>query len=265
MSLHDRYVRLTPWELTFQSSDDAARFVESVDEEAAGRGADPEVPAAFLTMGAVAELVRRLEGEDAEQSALLRFGGLAFHSYHFAREGCPLYLLSVQAARYLVEGAPHGSPEPPSPSGYLQLPQHLFWAMEEAGAETPESIDGLFWTTTSNGDLHVMLATGVRPDRPGIGVVPLPPAPLADATAWLDLDARGGGLDFQAALPGGELDRLYGVSTSGEILKLVARLFAYIDAVPGVLESNDPPAGSEEEPAGPSPSSLPFVRVTLRA
>jgi len=261
MSLHDAYARTTPWELAFESAQDARDFVARVTEEAEGRGADPEVLEAFLTMGAVDHFIGGLEGAVGEEGALARFGGLAFHAHHFTNAGCPVYLLSVHATRYLVGGAPGGDPSPPAPSGYLQLPQHLFWTGGASADAPPESIDGLFWTVTSAEVLHAMLVTGVRPERPGIGVVPLPAAPLRDATSWLDVDARGDGRDFAASLPGGELDALYGVATAGEIFKLLARFFAYAASVPDALEGQEPPARSE----GPQPSSLSFTRVRLSA
>ncbi|MDG2282281.1 MAG: hypothetical protein P8L45_04130 [Longimicrobiales bacterium] len=261
MSLHDEYTRTTPWELAFESTDAARQFVAGVSEESEGRGADPEVLEAFLTMGAVDYFIRGLEGAEGKDGALARFGGLAFHAYHFTNAGCPVYLLSVHATRYLVEGAPNGVPEPPAPSGYLQLPQHLFWAGDGSDESPPESIDGLFWMVTSSGLLHSMLVTGLRPDRPGIGVVPLPPAPLRDAAGWLDLDARGDVADFTASLPGGELDGLYGVSTAGEVFKLLARFFAYAASVPDALAAHEPHKGIE----APEASSLPFTRVRLSA
>lgn len=261
MSLHDSYARTTPWELVFESADAARDFVATVGEEASGRGADPEALESFLTMGTVDHLIRGLEGSEDQDGALVRFGGLAFHAYHFTRAGCPVYLLSVHATRYLVEGAPPGPPEPPAASGYLQLPQHLFWAGGASSEGAPESIDGLFWTATSSGVLQTLLVTGVRPDRSGVGVVPLPAVPLADATSWLNIDARGDSRDFSASLPGGELDGLYEVATAGEVLKLLARFFAYVRGVPDALDEMSPHSGS----VAPPPSSLSYSRVRLSA
>ncbi|MGB0542895.1 MAG: hypothetical protein ACPGPI_04195 [Longimicrobiales bacterium] len=259
MSLHDAYARTTPWELTFQSAEVARDFAAAVSEESEGRGADPEVPEAFLTMGAVDHFIRGLEGADDAEGALARFGGLVYHAHHFTNAGCPVFLLSVHAARYLVGGAPSGSPKPPAPSGYLQFPQHLFWVVGASPGDTPESIDGLFWTVTSAGVLHSMLVTGLRPDRPGIGVVPLPSAPIEDAVLWVGIEGRGEGADFSAALPGGELDGLYGIASAGEVFKLLARFFAYAEGVPDALEAMKP----ETESGTPEASSLPFMRVTL--
>lgn len=261
MSLHDDYARMTPYELAVGEPERADELVRAVEEEAAGRGADPEALHSFVTMGAVEALVRELAGADALTGAVHRYGALVFHVFHFTRARQPLYLLGTHAARLLVEGAPEGEPVAPAPAGYLQLPRHLFWAPGEDA--TPESVDGLFWTTTRAGALHALLATGLRPDRAGFGIVPLPEAPLSEAEAWLGVDARGDGDDFASSMPGGEIDALYEVRTSGEIFKLLARFFAYAASVPHALRRMEPPERAGDD--GPEPSSLPFTRVTLYA
>jgi hypothetical protein len=98
--------------------------------------------------------------------------------------------------------------------------------------------------------------------------VPLPEAPTADASDWLGLDARGDGRDFASDLPGAELDVLYSVASSGEILKLLSRFWAYVGVVPEAAERCPPmpevAAGDEgSQNAGPEPSALPYTRVTL--
>jgi hypothetical protein len=295
MSLHDAYARLTPYELVFPDPSAAKDLIARIDEESAGRGADPTDPQQFVTMGAVASYVGGLREPDAEPGAIQRYGALVYHAVHFIRAGCPLFLLTTHAARYLAEGAPEGDPEPPAPAGYLQLPQHLFWA-ESAGAtaaeaaaggvaaagvateataaeapaagpdvtgkQAPESIDGIFWTATESGVLHTMLVTGVRPDRPGLGVIPLPEAPLADASAWLAADVRADGEDFSATLPGSELDRLLSFRAAGEALKLLARFFAYVGAVPSALERKEA-RSVDGGHAAPRASGLAYARVVL--
>jgi len=263
MPLHDEYARVTPFELLFATPEEAETFSDSVDEEAEGRGADIEVPHAFVTMGVVTDFIRRLEGGDVPAEAIHQYGALAFHALHFSRAGLPLFLLGTHAARYLVEGRGGDEAVPHEPAGYLQLPQHLFWL--DDGSGSPQSVDGIFWKTTATGLLHTLLVTGMRPDRSGLAVVPLPEAPIEDAPKWLDLDARGDGSDFANAMPGAELDALYLFSTSGEVLKLLARFFAYVRAVPEALVPVDAAIAVEEagEPAGPEPSSLSSVRVIL--
>lgn len=260
--------------------------MEAVEEEAEGRGVSLDDPNAFLTLGTVDAFVRDVAGDDADPTALHRYGPLAFHLTRFEAAGTPLYLMSTHVARYLTEGVPDGEPRPPSAAGYLQLPQHLFWT--RAAEESPESVDGVFWSLTDAGVLHALLATGIRPDRPGMGVVPLPAAPLDDAPTWLDLDARDEG-DFATDLPGAEIDHLYGIETAGELLKLLARFFAYLDGAPSALEEGRPGPEPDDDPeataaegdeaaeqegaptsqgpgvarSGPRPSDLAFSRVTL--
>jgi len=270
MSLHDAYARVTPWELVFRTSENAEALSRSVAEEAEGRGTDAEEPHAFVTMGAVGAFVRELEGAEASSGAVHQFGALAFHGVHHTRAGCPLFVLTTHVARYLVGGSPGGTPKPPATAGYLQLPQHLFWA--DGGGGVPESVDGIFWTVSGRGVIHTLLATGLRPDRPGIGVIPLPEAPLAEAPEWLDADVRGDGSDFGSSMPGSDLDGLYSFVAAGEALKLLARFFGYLVAVPGSarlhepaelpeqVDDSEPPASPD---AGPRPSRLPFTRVVL--
>jgi len=260
VSLHDDYARLTLYELVFPDAVEADAFVESVLEEARDRGADPADLASFVSMGSVARFVDEVEAEGANPGAIHRFGALLYHAVHFQQAGRPLYLMSTHVARYLVEGSPGGRPEPPTPAGYLQLPQHLFWAEPEPGRGA-ESVDGLHWTVTPSGLLHVLLVTGLRPDRAGASVIPLPVVPLAEAPAWLDASARPYGDDFSSTLPGSELDRLHAFQTAGEVLKLLGRLFAYVAATPDALV----PGRTVADAGGPAPSTFPSTRIVLDA
>jgi hypothetical protein len=274
MSLHDDYARLTPFEIAFPDRTAVAALSAEVAEEAKQRGVDDGVPETFITLLAVGELVRRMRGPDAPPESTYPFGALLYHGVHFLRGGCPLYLLETGATRRLVLAVPDAARgdvrerdtlDPPSVAGYLQLPQHLLWTGGAATGGTPESLDGVFWTLSRSGMLHALPISGVLPDRPGFGAMPLPPAPIADAHAWLGAQARASGDDFASNLPGGDLDELYSVETAGEVLKLLARFFAVadggearFDARPG---ASAPDAG---RPAGgPRPSKLPYTRVSL--
>lgn len=131
-----------------------------------------------------------------------------------------------------------------------------------------EPVDGIFWARSAGETLSLLVALGVRGDRPGISVVSLPPVPLADARGWLTASVRDEGEDFRTTLPGGELDGLYSIVTLGEALKLTARALAYVHTVPESLgdEERSPPAGEvvgEAGGGGPIPSLLPFRRVRL--
>jgi len=257
MSLHDAYARLTPFEIAFPDAEAIERLVEEIDEEASSRAVDPSLVGVFLTLGSVDDFVRALQPPGASSSAMAQYGALVFHAVHFARAGHPVYLVDTSTVRSVVEGAPMGRPQPPTPAGYLQLPQHLIW-MDGGEAGAPESVDGVFWVATDDGMLHTLPVTGVLPDGPGFRALPLPEAPLADAGVWMDVDMRGSGPDFSSELPGHELDHLYAVRTAGEVLKLLARLFARVDEGSGLGEARHP--ASSQGP-GPRPSTLPYTRV----
>ncbi|MGD2046619.1 MAG: hypothetical protein PVH96_10380, partial [Gemmatimonadota bacterium] len=203
MSLHDDYARVTPFEIAFPDEDAIQRLVREMDEEAAGRDVDPQLPGIFVTLGAVGDFVRDLQAPDAPDEAARELGALLFHAVHFARSGRRLHLLETAATRYLVEGAPAGEPRPPAPAGYLQLPQHLFWM--DAGEGAPESVDGAFWVASDAGVLHVLPITGVLPERMAFRALPLPEAPLAEAKGWIDATVRDGAPDYSSALPGHDL------------------------------------------------------------
>ena len=185
-------------------------------------------------------------------------------------------------------------------AGYVQLPQHLVWLeearndpQEEHGAsqaardvsqetrnvspagrgvsqETrgnpPESVDGFFWFGDSHGALHLTLVAGMRGDRPGFAVVPVPPLPLDSLDDWATGPAREGGGDFGTSLPGAELDGLLGICTPAEVFKLAALLLARLaqerpQASPPPAVADRAPGTREDRPAaaGPTPSALPYA------
>ena len=225
MSFHDAYLRLTPFEL------------------------------AFPDLGPAGEARH-------EPTAPLRdYGALAFHAIPFQRAGSPALLVDTPLCRALAgEWKGGGAAGPPGPAGYVQLPRNLFWA-QPGGAAPPEPVDGFFWTVSVADVLHVLLVTGMWDGRPGLSVVPVAEAPLADAGTWLDAIVREDGPDFATTLPGGELQGLYSFTAAGEILKLAARLFAHLAGTPGAaLPGERGPDG-----ASPAPSSLSYRRVTLGA
>lgn len=259
MSLHDEWARVTPIELLFRSAEDERTLLDAIEEEVQGRGASPELPHSFVTMGSTAAFVSSVAGPEASDEEIQRVSALAYHAVNFRRLDGRLYLLDTAASRYLVGGVPGGAAPLPTRAGYLQLPQHLFWLEDPSAA--PESIDGIFWTATSDGVLHTVVVTGVRADGSGVGVVPLPEAPLAATDEWLDVTGRPDGEDFATSLPGSDLDRLYGVASSGEVLKLLARLFAYVHAVPDALLEGRTPDDAES----PRPTSLPWSLIRLHA
>jgi hypothetical protein len=102
---------------------------------------------------------------------------------------------------------------------------------------------------------------GIRRDRPGFGVVPLPTLPLSAAGEWAATRVRLEGEDFETTLPGAEHENLYSISAGAEAVKLAMRLFWYLDEVPASVTHG--PKGMAED--GPTPSALDARRVVLRA
>ncbi|TVP76023.1 MAG: hypothetical protein EA352_06645 [Gemmatimonadales bacterium] len=265
MGDRDDLVRTTPFEVGVPGGDFAEEEFRAIEEEVESRGADPRDPAGFLLLGQVGRLVRELRGEESGAEALHSFGAFLFHAWHFQRAGRPLYLLETQATRYLVESNPvprEWDRSLPHDAGYLQLPRHLFWTRPDPEGPA-EALDGIFWVRTGGaasggGDnLSLLLVAGMRRDRDGFSVVPLPPVPMADAPTWLEMTAREEGPDFESTLPGGELERLYSLETTGEVLKLVARALGYMATVPGAV--TDPVSSGGEEGA----SALEARRIRL--
>jgi hypothetical protein len=280
MSLHDEYARRTPFEIAFPDRSVAERLSSEVAEEVEARGADDSLLEAFITTAAAGERVRAMRGPDAPPDTAYPFAALLYHCVHFLRAGAPLYLVATEVTRQLVgpewqvRSSAATVPAPPAAAGYLQLPQHLIWTeggrSEAPDGAPPDSLDGVFWTLTASRVLNVLPVSGLLPSRPGFAALPLPPAPLADASIWLEARVRPSGEDFASALPGGELDRLYSVRTTGEVLKLLARFFSLASAATGGeghavrLEARRP----REEPAGgppgaPPSSALPYTRLSL--
>jgi hypothetical protein len=269
VSLHDAYARRTPVEMAFPEWDALEALARSVDEEASRGSQDSTDFEGFLTLSAVGDAVRDLTNPDVPSEAAMPMASLLYQAVHFLRAGSPLYLLETGVVRWLASHAPEATEPPAAParSGYVQFPQHLLWARSTASRADTESIDGAFWTLTSSGLLHVLAVSGVVPDRPGFGALPLPAAPLSDAAAWLGASARDAGRDFASSLPGAELDGLYSIETAGELLKLLGRFFvlasgpdARMDPRPGRTQE----AAAQPRPAGAPPCTrLPYTRVSL--
>jgi hypothetical protein len=261
MTLHDSYARFTPYELAFPNLDRLEELILGVEEEAKNQGVDLSDLNTFFAMGHVDAFVREIQGPDVLPETIYQYVTLVFHAVHFNQAGCPIYLLSENMARDLLENHRGGQPTPLECSGYIQLPQHLLW-MSGADSGPPESIDGIFWVLSNRGTLHSLLIAGLRPDRPGFVIVSVPGAPISEASDWVKAVVRDGMDDFSSQLPGGELDQLHALETSGEVLKLLTRFFAYVSAVPGAVEMVSP---NTSDQADPVPSALPFFRVTQNA
>ena len=289
MAVHDAYARLTPYELLLPESGFADRSFPPVGEEAAERGVDTENPAAFVMLGAVQAALAELREEDAAPESAHDHGGVLFFAYHLWRTDGAVTLAQRKTLRDLAAGGTEHADSARNPlwsnalggnAGYIQLPQHLVW-IEEARNGPPESVDGFFWFGDSRGALHLALVAGMRSDRPGYIVVPVPPQPLDTLSDWAAGPAREGGGDFETSLPGAELDGLLGIRTPAEVFKLAALLLGRLarerpavvppsdtgpapsddDANPPTATGPEPPDADRPAAAGPTPSALPYATL----
>lgn len=253
MAIHDAYARVTPYELLLPKEGFAEERFPRIRREAEGRGGSLDSPDSFLLLGEAALALREVRGEDDPAEAVQQHGALLFQAFHFWEQGQPLFLLETDVVRFLVENGPREgewAPNLPADAGYLQLPQHLVWAGSSAGG-APESLDGFFWAAPDGENVTLLIVMGMRKDRPGLSVVPLPTLPLAAAVPWASMAVRPDGNDFRSSLPGAELEGLYAIEAGGEAVKLAMRIFWYLDVFPGrIAVGEDPAAGTEARPPG---------------
>ncbi|MFW6199876.1 MAG: hypothetical protein ACOC8K_04825 [Gemmatimonadota bacterium] len=311
MPIHDAYARVTPFERAFPDASTAEDRMDRIRRDLEEEGMEDALgdPGRFLTLPAVAEVVHGIRDPESGGEEVQKHGIFLYHAYHFHEAGRPVHFLTTGAARYLVETAasdaapepperepadsadgddaerddagPDVSIRPPEPAGYLQLPRQLFWVAPGEDA-TPEPVDGFFWASPAGERLSLLLIGGMREDRPGFSVVPLPPVPLSDARSWIRASIRESGPDFETTLPGGDLERLYSFETTSEVLKLVARAFRYEQRHPEAVTPEEAPKGGAEGDGGggadaapeslskagagdgPRPTRLPYRRIHLR-
>jgi hypothetical protein len=262
---HDAFARLTPYELSFPDLDFARRHFAAIRREAEARGVDLGDASAFVMLAATGQALREIRGPEDDPRLIHQYGFLLYHSFHFCEAGEPLYLVQAPALRELLDGDPPGAEWAPAlepRAGYAQLPQHLVWVRAAPGLP-PDSLDGFFWSRGTADRFGLLLALGMRGDRPGLSVVPLADLPLAEASEWTRMEMREGGRDFSSSLPGSELDGLYELRSSGEALKLAARLLWRLESAGGI-GSAEKPAAQPDGSAGPRPSALGYRRVGKR-
>ncbi len=264
MPIHDAYGRVTPYELLLPEEDFADKRFPLIQEEAKERKADLADPDRFALLSEAGAVLRKIRGEEDDPKLIHHFGILLFHAFHFWKEGLPFFLLDTRVVRSLVAQGPEApgwSPTLPGRAGYIQLPQHLFWVPGGDGTP-PESLDGFFWSMPDGENLALLIAMGIRKDRPGLSVVPLPALPLSAAGEWVSMDVRPGGNDFQSSLPGAELESLYALEAGAEAVKLAMRVFWYLDVFAAPVADG---AQSPEEEDGPQPSRLFCRRIVMGA
>ncbi len=265
MAIHDAYARLTPYELLLPDEEYPDRHFPGIGAEAAERGTDTGNPAAFVMLGAVQGALAELREEGAGPGAAHDHGAVLFFVYHMWRTGGGVVLVRQATLRGLLggvggSGGLSGKSLWPNSlcgqAGYVQLPQHMFW-LEGAPGGVPESVDGFFWVGDDTAALHLALIAGLRSDRPGYAIVPVPPQPLDALPGWETGPARDDGADFRTSLPGSEMDGLLGLGTPAEVFKLAALVLGRV--------SREQPeayaAGKADAAAKPRPSALPFATL----
>lgn len=262
MPVHDRYARITPFELLIPEAGFADDRFPLIQAEAEQRGADLSDQGRFPLLSEAGLVLREIRGEGDDPRLIQHHGALLFHAFHFWRQGCPLFLLGTEVARYLLEAGSRAegwTPSLPAPAGYVQLPQHLFWLGGGEG-KPPESLDGFFWSAPGGEEVSLLVGMGIRRDRPGLSVIPLPTLPLSAAGQWASMTVRPDGADFQSSLPGAEVEHLYEVRSGAEAVKLAMRIFWYLDTFPGSVEDGVPGGAQNGEPR---PSGLAYRRIIL--
>lgn len=245
MRIHDRYARVTPYEMALPGRAFAEERFGLIRGEADRRGADIWDPGAFSMLDETRRAIADIRVEDDNPVLFVQYGVILFHAFHFWSAGEHLYLLGNEAARQVTRAGPPSGPDDrafaaPSRAGYAQLPHYLFWARPEAGGPA-EALDGFFWAQSPARRLHLMVASGMRADRPGLGVMPVPEIPAEDASRWAAATVRERGDDFASTLPGGE--ELCSIETLGEVVKLAGRLFWQLER--GLLRAGAPTKGGE--------------------
>ena len=228
---------LTPYALVFGGERFEREVFPEIEAEADARGVNTASPESFLMLARVGAALRELPAAGAQdaETALLAFGALLFHAYHFRRFGRRAFVLEQSGLDVVVGSDPIPSdwvPSPPHPAGYVKLPRQRLWSRVQENAPA-EPVDGFFWTmigadgraTPPHERLDALLALGLRAERPGLSVIPVGIALGAASPDWLHGPARDHGLDFANVLPGGDLRNLHAVVNAAEALELVARVF----------------------------------------
>jgi hypothetical protein len=281
MPAHDAYLRLTPYERLLPEPAFAESHFPAIRTEMDQHPEAAEDPGAFALLESSRRALAELRDPDggAEDHGTTH-ALLLFHAFHLHDAGVPHLLVTVPVSRWAVEGEGGASSGDKAASGagsgpgtdagsgagegglagaaYVQLPQHLFWIRDDDEAQ-PASLDGFFWTVRGS-TLHLLGIAGMQ-GRAGEGfrVLPLPGVPLADAPVWLAETMRESGDDFRSEMPGAELEGLYELRTTGELLKLAARIDAFVRRFPPGSAVETAPA----TPEGPPPGASPYTRVTL--
>lgn len=243
--------RPTPYALVFDAPPFTEEFFPRIaaDERTHGRARDP---AGLVALPAGAALLAAVLPEEergpaaapgrspggASAFVVERYAALLFAAYRFWEAGRPEYRIDEAVVRGLLTAPPvaeEGSLARAPAAGYAVLPRHVVWARIEEGAPA-EPVDGMFWVHTPGepAALVVVAAMGVRADRPGFSV--LDAAAPVPAEGHFAAAAEPG--EFDNFLPGGELQKLFGVRTSAALLRFASLLLGYMERHPAAITAD---------------------------
>ncbi len=221
---------MTPYDSIFAREEFETDIFPRITADATEHAMDTWSVDAFLQLPATGALLEKLSPPGAgEASPITGVASLAFHGYHFWRGNRTTYAINEPGLRALLDPAYEPIGTWPLAglvaSAYVALPANLLWAQTDAG--TPEAMHGFFYAippSPSDGRVDVLVALGVRPDRPAFTAIDLTvPLPAPAPGHFGDIQARESGDDFANILPGGELRGLFAVTNAGEVLKFVSR------------------------------------------
>lgn len=259
--------RLTPYELAFLEGDFESRVFAAIREEARVHGVDARRRERFVFLSSGGDAIREIVPADAPPEMLEEYRALFYHAYNFWSHGRHLYVVEPAVARYLVEAAPSLEDwrfDAPHPAVYLQLPPNLFWA--SIGTDVPpEPVDGFFVTVCADrdplgvpfDDVQALMVLGIHRLRAGFSVVPFETQTGPGIPPPWSEPGREEGRDFENVLPGGDMAGLYSILTTGEALKLVARVLWYVER--NAEEVTAAPAA--ERRAADRPGTVPRSRL----
>jgi len=257
MEFHDSYLRTTPAEILVAEGEDVTERFESIARERETSGVPEQDPLRFQTLLEVGRLLDGLLPDDAPPEAAHVYGVLAYYCFQSWRAGRGSILMTQPLARHLCAFDTVIDPPTRAPAfaGYLQLPRNLFWVRSEQDANA-EPVDGLLWEVRGE-EVGAVLVSGVRDDRPGLGIMVASPIPWSLFADSVHTQIRTDAADFQSTLPGGDEARLFSVETNGELYKLLGRTFSWLEGHPEEMS----PLESAPEEGVPRPSSFSFHRL----
>ncbi len=257
MRFHDEYLRTTPSEMLVAEGEDVRARFEAIAAAMAGGGMARQDPLQFQTLGEVGQLLDALLPDDAAPETAHVYGVLTYYCFQAWRAGRGALLVSTALARQVCAfDAVYDPPgRAPAHAGYLQVPRNLFWVSTPEGAAA-EPVDGILWEVRRE-EIGAVLVSGLREDRPGLGIMVASPIPWRLFTDAVHTQIRTSGADFDSTLPGGRDADLYSLETNGELYKLLGRAFSWLESHPeGLSPLEDPPPEGD-----PRPSAFPFHRL----